>query len=232
MPLLKTELISKTLHICLCDPESRNAFSPQMATEFQQAMDQKGYSSLLVSSEGPSFCAGGNLKFYSALKKKEEGLLYNLEISQTLERLHSLPVPTMAIVDGGCFGGGVEFLSCFDYVSASPASLFGLWQRRIGLTFGWGGQERLNQRIGKQRTMKWLSQANTLSAFQARDWGLIDEVSLAASAFERALTRLNQTVGWGQESFRTIKSHGQKQGLAFKELWFNDHHRNILEKFK
>ena len=135
-------------------------------------------------------------------------------------------------MDGPCFGGGVELISCFDYVITTAGSLFGLWQRRVGLTFGWGGEERLVRRLGQGNVNRWLISGETVSAYRALEVGLVDKICLKSSAQKEANLFIAKALRYGIENFSLIKTSEASQAENFSKLWLEGRHREILEKFK
>ncbi len=227
MPLLKTDLKNQILFITLDDPASHNAFSPAMAEEFHRARAQD-HKALVVQHQGPYFCSGGNLKHYQKLEKPSDGLKQNIRIAEILEDLYRSRVPTLAIVSGVCLGGGVEVLSAFHRVLATPDSLFGLWQRRIGLTFGWGGEKRLQVKMGEAATRSWLHSAATVTAWRAQNQGLVDGVHLRSQIATQAQLEIENLLRWGEGSFSEIQNDPES---AFQNLWMTGRHKEILKKF-
>ncbi len=232
MSLLKKRIEDKTLIITLSDKDSRNAFSPEMASAFDNALKTESYEALVVTAEGPMFCSGGNLRFYKELETKELGISHNQEITKILNDLYHLPVPTVCYIQGSAFGGGVELISCFDWVTSSPSSLFGLWQRRVGLTFGWGGEERLVARMGQAKTSSWLFNAQSLSAYTAKEWGLVDDLQLTSQGLNKALAFTTKCLEYGSENFAKTKQNRGQQSHLFPQLWLQDRHKEILKNFK
>ena len=145
----------KFIETVLNDSNSKNAFSLSIAREIRTCFANAKHKSWLLRAQGPVFCSGGQLKDYANLDSSEQGIAVNNEIRAILHELSQMPVAKTALVDGHCFGGGIELLSCFDYVVATPKSLFALWQKRIGLSFGWGGKRRLESRVGSETLKKW-----------------------------------------------------------------------------
>ena len=232
MPLLRTEKKDQILFIHFSDSKSQNAFSPSMAKEFLSVIENETYQGLIVSHDHNFFCSGGNLKFYQGLSSKKEGLKVNQEITSILDKLNDLPVPKACFVNGPCLGGGIELLSTFDFVVASPKALFGLWQRRIGLTFGWGGQKRLLQRLKKRDLQNWLLGAQTLGVYRAEELGLVDLVALTNQGLKECEKWINSCLCLGTESLECILGKRENQEAVFSELWHGEKHMNVLKKFK
>ncbi len=231
MSLIKHTLKNDVLWMTLTDSKSGNAFSPSMAADFHKIRQTCSHQALVVQSEGRFFCSGGNLRHYQSLKTKDEGLQQNQEIQDILKDLEQSQVPTVALVDGIVLGGGIEFLSAFHQIIATPSSLFGLWQRRIGLTFGWGGQSRLQQRMGFARTRQWLHNGKTHSAWAAQEMGLVDAVVLRESLVFKATKVLSEISEFGRDSFARIQEHSSDQETAFKKLWLSGRHKDVLSRF-
>lgn len=232
MPLLKKEIRNHILILTLSDPESRNAFSPPMAEEFFKALEESTFNSVLLKAEGPVFCSGGNLPFYKNLKTKKEGLAHNKRITEILDHFQSLAVPKTCLVEGLCIGGGVELVAAFDKVFAAPQSLFGLWQRRVGLTFGWGGQDRLLKKISAKDLQNWLLEACTHSAYHAKDLGLVDEISISSQIEGKALQWIQDLESRGPLSRKTILENADNPKSVFESLWLGEEHKSALGKVK
>lgn len=232
MALLNWNLEDNILVVRLNDPSTYNAFSPAMAEEFHKLRTSENHKALiLTAASSPYFCSGGNLKHYKSLSDPSEGLAQNQRIEQILQDLATSSVPTLAAVHGITLGGGIELVSAFQQILATPASLFGLWQRRIGLTFGWGGQGRLEERIGTTRTRGWLQQGQTLTAWKAQQWGLVDGIVSPGDLLNHAKDRVNRSLLWGQESFAAIQETPGNAAPAFKKLWMKGRHQEVLKKF-
>ena len=236
MSLLKYNLSeNKILTITLDDPSTANAFSPQAAMELAKRLDEykEKCNGLLFQTSGQRFfCTGGNLKVYAELSKSE-ALKVNKRIKKTLDELSSWPHPTVCVVAGDCFGGGLELLSAFDQVYSTPESNFGFWQRRISLTFGWGGYTRLLRRV-EERSLKRLAlEARSICSYEALRLGLVDEVGSFHEVSERAKKWLDSASRWPKSPVKDLKRLSIKDEFnRFKSLWHNPEHLRVLEKYK
>ena len=223
---------SNILSIFLNQPQTGNALSLEMAELILKRLEQGGFQAFLLSHHQGPFCAGGNLRFYQSLDKKDQGLKVNDRISQILDQISLWPVPKACFIDGLCLGGGLELASCFDYIVGSPRALFGLWQRRIGLTFGWGGEPRLQNRMSSHALRTWRLSAKTLSVYEAQDLGLIDQVCTSAQGLQETRGWLQKTLSWGEA---TLPGHLDSQhdaGTLFPELWMGPTHQQALKSFQ
>ncbi len=236
--LLEEHLSPHILKITLRDLKSANALSLEAARELKLIIRQlKSRESrikvLIFTGDSRFFCSGGNLKFYQSLKTKSQGAKINREISVILASLHRLPIYKMAWVNGDCFGGGLELMSCFDYIAAVPHSLFGFWQSRQALSFGWGGGARLAERTGLQFVTNALIASQTFSAAEAQQIGLIDDVfsrhEIEFQILEHAqkMIRSSDRV---QSEIRKLNLKNEAQ--IFNKLWWSKDHRSRLQGSK
>lgn len=181
---------------------------------------------------GKLWCSGGNLKYYAGLKKREDGILANRKITKALIALTEFQGPTVACLTGDVFGGGLELLSCFDHVMAAPHIYVGLWQRRIALTFGWGGGWRLKNRMGRKALLQKALTAETISAQEALRHKLVDQILPERSLDEHALKWIAVFEGLPKAPIKSLKNWDfKKESKIFEKLWLNKEHVKILQSF-
>ncbi len=219
-------------------PESSNAFGIQEAEEFEKLSNyalKNKVQGIIITSDTRIFCSGGNLKNY-ARSPKSDGLKINKKITKILNDFQHIPIPTLCILSGDCFGGGMEWLSAFDKVLATPEVMLGMWQRKISLSWGWGGANRLKYRISKKTLMRLLLEAQTISAYQALDLNLIDAIYpkelITIKAFE-FFQRQAELPAYPLSPIKALnlsKLSPEKEEKVFEKLWFNPDHKKILEK--
>lgn len=233
MALFKASETKHSLDIHFYAPESANAFSLTAAVELSKI--QKRYKSwrkpvIVMSDHAKVFCSGGNLGDYKKLKGKAPGLKINRQIERVLNEFGKWQVPKIAVIDGDVLGGGMEWLARFDFRLATPSAFLAFWQRRIGLSSGWGGGEAWAAIIGEQSVRRLLLAGKILSAQEARRAGLVDEIhsswkirseSLRLAAALDAEVSQN-LVGWSSRS----------EAKIFSSLWMEKSHRNILKDWK
>lgn len=229
MSFITSRLDRDVLVVTFEDPKSRNSWSLASSRELAAVLKKGGFRALVFRSVGRVFCSGGNLSDYGALSKAEEGHAINREITAGLDAIATLSVPTICLVEGDCFGGGVELVSAFDVVVATPHVFFGLWQKKIGLTFGWGGGARLLRRVGESRLREWTLSTRAIGAGEARSSGLISEVCAVTDAEMRAIAIARRmadgSVGAGKALKEFDPSHERE---IFESLWWTDDHRRVL----
>lgn len=195
-------------------------------------------SGIIVTNRGRIFCSGGHLKNYAQGKNRSHGINLNRSIRSCLKEFSNIKIPTVAVVQGDCFGGGLEFLSYFDKVFSTPENLFGAWQRKIGLSWGWGGGNRLQSRLSNKKLLDFLLETKTMNAYQCLEIGLIDDIIPKELILEKSMKYLyNLPVSnphfHSLYKNRFFKLFTEKMEVSFFEkIWWNPFHKSILKKYK
>lgn len=148
---------------------------------------------LIVTGAGPkAFCAGADIPelMGRSLVAQKRGA----ELGQrAFAKLDTLPMPSIAAINGFAFGGGLELaLACTFRVAASNAKM-GLPEIKLGLIPGYGGTQRLPRAIGEPRALEMIMTGRTVAADEALRIGLVNRIAdgdvvEAAFAFARELT--------------------------------------------
>ena len=200
-----------------------NSFGVTSSRSLMAAMQEHPQAPLIYSPIGRFFCMGGNLKEQS---KPNSTFDEQIEIRNVLSSVYEREFPTVAVVNGDCVGGGLELLSAFDYVVSMPQCFFGLWQRRLGLCFGWGGESRLRARIGEHGLRRLFLGTQLVSSFTAKNLGLVDEVERAP---------MESALNWIKKSKESVGPYKywleESSEVAFKKLWKNPTHKKVLNRF-
>ena len=121
-----------------------------LVAQLEQRADLRGV--LLKSGKPGQFIAGADLNELALVSyATKEQLAGMMGVGhQIFSRISRLPFPTVALIDGGCLGGGTELVLAMDdrIVSAAPHTQISLPEVQIGLLPGWGGTQRLPRLIG------------------------------------------------------------------------------------
>ena len=143
------------------------------------------------SDKSSSFLAGASLDELGGLTSLSELEAFLVSGQQGLKRLEQLGIPTVAVITGVCLGGGLEFaLACkYRIATAGVAGLFGLPETQLGLIPGWGGTQRLPERIGVSPALELLLQGRRIGSDEARSLGMIDAIALP-SDFDDCIDRV------------------------------------------
>ncbi len=203
--------------------------------------DAEQADSFILTGGATVFALGGDLKAFSTLLSKEEGLGMARRMDAILRRIETLPVPTMAVVNGAAYGGGVEILGAFDRVIAVEDAVFGFTQKRFGLPPGWGGLTRLGRRVEEGLLREWFEEMRVVSAQEALRAGLVDGVLDGEEFFNREEWRKGDGSIWGHElDLAQIEARiGGRMQYAridaeierFSEAWASEEHHSKVKDF-
>lgn len=237
MSALNISFKEQSCFVSINNSSAGNSFGLDQANELIKLLNSKEFKKskalIWITPEQGPFCSGGNLKYYAKLKSKQQGVATNRKITLALKKLSQIEQLTFAIVEGDCFGGGVELLSSFDFVIGSPKAMFGLWQRKISLTFGWGGGSRLEARLGAKRILQESLLARTFSAYEALEMNLIDMVLPKWKLQSQVQKIMKSHLQLPQTPIEKIKKWSVKnEQKIFESLWLNKEHQAILKKRK
>ncbi|KQV06442.1 p-hydroxycinnamoyl CoA hydratase/lyase [Leifsonia sp. Root112D2] len=135
-PIFETIRIDReglTSILTLNRPEKRNAMSPQLHIDMTEALEYLRYDDatrvLVITGTGESFCAGMDLKeFFLELRDdpNEYERITRLAVDWRGRTLRYFPKPTIAMVNGYCFGGAFAIVESCDIAVAASSATFGL----------------------------------------------------------------------------------------------------------
>jgi len=162
-------------------PEVNNAYDGGLINGVLSAMDELGKKPslrvVMLRGNGRHFQAGADLKWINGVRPKS--LAENEAVSQAtfeaVQRLNLLPVPTVALVQGGCFGGGTGIISACDVVIAADDALFAISEVRWGLTAAIIIPQ-LCDAIGVRQVRRYALTGERFGAAEAQRIGLVHEV--------------------------------------------------------
>lgn len=120
--------------------------------------------------------------------------------------------PVIAAVNGACMGGGCEMIINADMVVADPSAVFALPEVKVGVIALAGALPRLVRTVGRQRAMEMVLTGRSLSALEARDWGLVNRVSEKGRVVEAAM-ELARLVAGNSPDGVIVSRKGVEMGL-------------------
>lgn len=186
-PTVRVVQEGKLLVITLCRPAMRNAIDRATSQALADAMDRLDSDDTvtvgILTGEGGHFCSGMDLK---AFVKGERIELPGRGLGGIIETPPKKPV--IAAVEGFALAGGFEIALACDLIVAADNAQFGLPEVKRGLMAGSGGLLRLPQRIPRQIAMQYALTGDMMSAEEARQWGLVNLLTLPGEALGEAKT--------------------------------------------
>jgi enoyl-CoA hydratase len=165
--------------VTLDRPDAHNALQFSMIEALSRALDEVAASparAVIVTGAGPkSFCAGADIKelMDRSLMEQRDGAKLG---QHTFDKLAKLPVPSVAVIHGYAFGGGLELAMACTFRIATPRARMGLPEIKLGLIPGYGGTQRLPRLIGEARALEMVMSGRAVDAAEAERWGLVNRV--------------------------------------------------------
>jgi methylglutaconyl-CoA hydratase len=124
------------LRVTLARPERHNAFDAALISELAEAFADVGDArAVVLSGEGPSFCAGADVEWQRASidLSYDENVEDAMRLHRMLESIDSCPAPVVCCVHGHALGGGSGLVACADIAVAWPDAAFGFSEVRLGI---------------------------------------------------------------------------------------------------
>ncbi len=179
-------------------PEVHNAFNDALIAELTAALESlgadPGVRAVVLAAEGKSFSAGADLGWMQRMAGygREENLADARALAKLMATLNELPKPTLALVQGPAFGGGVGLVACCDIALAVESARFSLSEVKLGLIPAVISPYVI-AKIGESAARRYFLTGERFSAERALALGLLHEVvppEDLAAAGERLLSSL------------------------------------------
>ncbi len=180
-------------------PAARNAMTwamyEQLAGICEQLQTERTIRVVTFQGAGgEAFVAGTDIEQFRAFQSGEEGVAYEQKIDHGIGLIESLPMPTLAVINGWTIGGGLAIATACDFRIATPASRFGVpIARTLGNCLSVANLARLRAVFGMQRVKRMLLLAEIVDAEEALACGflgLVCEPEEMAGAAARMCERL------------------------------------------
>ncbi|KZS63650.1 crotonase/enoyl-CoA hydratase family protein [Mycobacterium ostraviense] len=190
-PAALVEHRGNVMVITINRPEARNAVNGAVSIAVGDALDDAQHDpdvrAVVITGVGDtSFCAGADLK---AIARREN--IYHPDHADwgfAGYVHHFIDKPTIAAVNGTALGGGTELALASDLVVAHERAKFGLPEVKRGLIAAAGGVFRIVNQLPRKLAMELLLTGEPITAADAYDWGLINQVVREGSVLDAALT--------------------------------------------
>ncbi|KAJ3058476.1 hypothetical protein HK102_010484 [Quaeritorhiza haematococci] len=211
-------------------PAVKNAIGRNFLNQFLEALDKLRVNRqvrvvILRSTVDGVFCAGADLKERSTMPQEEvDGFVHGLRTA--FSNFASLPMPTIAAIDGFALGGGLEVAMAADFRVAGPKAKLGLPETKLAIIPGAGGTQRLPRLVGISKAKELIFTGKILSPSEAHQIGLVDHTS-DGSAYDKALELARQIIPQGPVAIRMAKTAIDKgaeldisSGLALEQTCY------------
>src|ERR1700730_2926311 len=172
--------------VTLNRPQANNAYNGELIQGLPDPMTplgrEAGLRIVVLRGNGRHFQAGADLAWISGVAKQSpaENEAVSRLTAEAVRRLDTAPVPTLALIQGGCFGGGTGIAAACDVVAASEDAIFSISGTRWGLMAG-TILPQLCQAMGLRQVRRYALTGERFGAQEARRLGLVHQVCAAGS---------------------------------------------------
>ncbi|MBW2179359.1 MAG: enoyl-CoA hydratase/isomerase family protein [Deltaproteobacteria bacterium] len=244
--VLNFEIIENVAVIKLNNPPV-NAMTPDFLGDFEKLLEIMGKTggirSTVIASNCPGFFSAGD--DITKLKDIDEDMVALLpRVHSMMNALESLPVPTVAAINGHALGGGLELaLACDFRFMGDNSGRIGLPEVRLGMIPAFGGTQRLPLVVGKPKAIEMMYKGLQITPEEAKVIGLINDIFPQDKLFEMSFDYARRLARQATGAIAKIKKcvhiglcEGFEKGLlaeqaAFKENIFTADAKEGVDAF-
>jgi methylglutaconyl-CoA hydratase len=211
-PLVKRSDDGPVAILILNRPEKRNALSRALIAELDHLMDRAGHDPkvrvVILTGAGSVFCSGMDLKEAAEERNGSEAEQHAVvtlqEYADLIQRIHTLPKPTIAALNGDALAGGAGLMAACDFAVASEEARIGYPEVLRGLVPAVVMFD-LTRLIGDRRARQLLLSGGTISATIACDWGLLNQVTTPEGCLVETIRIAKDLVPSAPQAIAAIK---------------------------
>jgi enoyl-CoA hydratase len=180
--ILQKKINSHIAEVSLNRPEKLNALTKPMWKElgavFKKLSKNKDLRCIVLRGQGSkSFSPGNDIgEFEKQRSSSKLAKAYGVYLHGTLRAIQNCPIPTVALIEGICVGGGLEIAACCDLRICGESSRFGVPIKRLGLTMAAKELEALLKVTNYSIAMEILLEGRIMSAKEAYEKNLVNRV--------------------------------------------------------
>lgn len=230
-------------------PARRNAINNDLMEAFKKVIHyvhtNKSVRFLVITGEGDqAFCSGGDLAEFHRLVTEEQAFGMLSKMGEILYDWATLPVPTIALINGAAVGGGCEIATACDFRIVSREARCGFIQGTLAITTGWGGATYLFERgLRHDHAMKMLVDAQTYDSSQLEDVGWASSVFdgdklIALEQFIEFMRQINPGVHQAYKEIeirkwaeKNLKQRVMEEIAQCSKLWESEAHAEAVGRF-
>ena len=227
---IRLDWLDRAARLTLARPDKLNPLDWATIKELRAAVaeiEKSQVAAVIVTGEGRSFSAGGDLEGYIGLYRRPDEFAQFLDdFFELFEAMECSAKIYIAAVNGACVAGGLELLLACDVAIAADTARIGDGHLNFGQLPGAGGSQRLVRAIGLSRAKHLMLTGRLLLAAEAERIGLINEVVPAAELEARSLAFVSALLEKSRVGLRGAKhlanlamtttlEEGLKQEMAF-----------------
>ena len=180
--VLEKKINSYIVEVSLNRPEKLNALTKPMWKElgkiFKKLSKDKNLRCIVIRGKGgKSFSPGNDISEFETQRSSSKlAKAYGVHLHGTLRAIQECPIPTIALIEGICVGGGMEIAACCDLRICGESSRFGVPIKRLGLTMAAKELEALLKITSYSIAMEILLEGKIMNAKEAYKKNLVNRV--------------------------------------------------------
>lgn len=211
-----------TLVLTISNPEMRNALGPEMYAAGVEALSvaetNAEIRSVIITGEGPMFCAGGNLnRLLSNRQQPPEVQAQSIEgLNNWIEAIRTFPKPVVAAVEGPAAGAGFSLALACDLIVAANNAQFVMAYSSVALSPDGGSSWHLSRALPRHTAAQIMLLGERIAATRLHELGVVTQLSQPGQAFDDALTlceKLNQRAPTSLTSIKDLVESAASQSL-------------------
>ena len=185
-----------------------NLLSKAVLTELNNFLDGLGTHPepkvLILTGAGTFFIVGADIKEISELKNSAQGNEAAALGQMVFNKLESLPIPTIAAINGHCLGGGNELAMACSIRIASDRARIGQPEINLGIMPGFGGTQRLARLVGKSKALELNLTGEMINTKEAFEIGLVNRIVPEAEVMKQAAGLAKKIAGKSRPAVERI----------------------------
>lgn len=193
-------------------PQVGNALSLKMAKEFSDAAircdDDPAIRAVVLTGAGKLFCAGGDLGAFVAAGASANSLVKVMagDLHMALSRLARMAPPVIAAVNGAAGGAGFSIVMAADIAIAAQNAKFAMAYTNAGLSPDGSSTFYMPRKIGDRRARELMLTNRVLSAAEALEWGVVNQVVADGEALAAAMVLAKRLAAGPTRAYGAVKA--------------------------
>lgn len=206
-------------------PNKRNAMSPQLHREMDEVLDELAIDQetliLVITGAGEAFCAGQDLELFFRAGAKDPAMMQRTRRASNRwrwQKLSTFPKPTIAMINGYCFGGAFTQVCACDFAIAADEATFGLSEVNWGILPGGIVAWNVTQVLRYRDALYYAMTGDTFDGRKAREIGFVNmsvplaELRQATVSFAKKLMEKSPAaMRYTKEAIRAVRFMNEPQ---------------------
>ena len=215
--------------VTLNRPEKRNAMSPQLHREMDEVLDDLAVDPqtqvLVLTGAGEAFCAGQDIELFFRAGTKDPAMMQRTRRASNRwrwQKLSTFPKPTIAMINGYCFGGAFTQVCACDFAIAADQAVFGLSEVNWGILPGGIVAWNVTQVLNFRDALYYAMTGDTFDGKKAKEIGFVnfsypkaklkeETIKLAKKLMEKSPAVLRYT----KEALRAVRFMNEPQAADY-----------------